>query len=57
MVDDFTPVRSSLASGVVIKQTLLERNRQKPPDVETSLHDYTGSIESGFIKGGSWGFI
>tara|TARA_R110001592_G_scaffold103445_1_gene291475 strand:+ start:9344 stop:13492 length:4149 start_codon:yes stop_codon:yes gene_type:complete len=55
MVEDFTPVRSSLASGVVIKQTLLERNRQKPPDVETSLHDYTGSIESGFISGGAGG--
>ena len=55
MVDDFTPVRSSLAGGVVIKQTLLERNRQKPPDVETSLHDYTGSIESGFISGGAGG--
>ena len=55
MVDDFTPVRSSLASGVIIKQHLLERNRQKPPDVETSLHDYTGSIESGFIEGGTGG--
>ena len=55
MVDDFTPVRSSLASGVVIKQNILERNRQKPPDVETSLHDYTGSIESGFISGGAGG--
>ena len=55
MVEDFTPVRSSLASGVVIKQHILERNRQKPPDVETSLHDYTGSIESGFIEGGTGG--
>ena len=55
MVEDFTPVRSSLASGVVIKQNILERNRQKPPDVETSLHDYTGSIESGFISGGAGG--
>ena len=55
MVQDFVPASSELASGVVIKQHLLERNRQRPAQVEYSQHDYTGSIESGFISGGAGG--
>ena len=55
MVQDFVPANSGLASGVVIKQHLLERNRQRPAQVEFSQHDYSGSIESGFISGGTGG--
>ena len=55
MVQDFVPANSGLASGVVIKQHLLERNKQRPTQVETSRHDYTGSIESAFISGGTGG--
>jgi len=55
MVQDFVPANSGLASGVVIKQHLLERNRQRPAQVESSQHDYSGSIESGFISGGTGG--
>lgn len=55
MIKDFTPAKSSLASGVVIKQHLLERNKQRPPQVTSSLYDYSGSIESGFISGGTGG--
>ena len=55
MIKDFIPARTSLASGVVIKQHLLERNRQQPAQVETSQHVYSGSIESGFIDGGDGG--
>jgi hypothetical protein len=33
MIKDFTPARASLASGVVIKQTLLERNKYPQPEV------------------------
>jgi hypothetical protein len=55
MVQDFVPANSGLASGVVIKQHLLERNKQRPAQVETSRHDYTGSIESTFISGGAGG--
>ena len=55
MVQDFVPANSGLASGVVIKQHLLERNKQRPTQVETSRHDYTGSIESAFISGGAGG--
>ena len=55
MIKDFIPARTSLASGVVIKQHLLERNKVTPPQVETSQHVYSGSIESGFISGGDGG--
>lgn len=49
MIKDFTPARTSLASGVVVKQHLLERNRQRPAQVESSIHDYSGSIKP-FVK-------
>ena len=49
MIKDFTPARTSLASGVVVKQHLLERNRQRPAQVESSTHDYSGSIKP-FVK-------
>jgi hypothetical protein len=55
MIQDFTPVKSSLSSGVVIKQHILERNKQKPTLVTSSLHEYTGSLTSGFVKGGTGG--
>lgn len=55
MVQDFVPASSGLASGVVIKQHLLERNKQRPAQVETSQHYYSASIESGFISGGQGG--
>ena len=35
MIKDFTPARAGLASGIVIKQTLLERNRYHQPRVYT----------------------
>jgi hypothetical protein len=55
MIKDFIPARTSLASGVVIKQHLLERNKVTPPQVETSQHVYSGSIESGFMSGSTGG--
>ena len=45
MIKDFTPARTSLSSGVVIKQHLLERNRQRPAQVGTSNETYSGSIK------------
>ena len=36
MIKDFVPARTSLASGIVIKQHLLERNRYKSPSVSTN---------------------
>jgi hypothetical protein len=55
MIKDFVPAKSSVSTGVVIKQHLLERNKQRPAQVELSQHDYSGSITSSFISGGSAG--
>jgi hypothetical protein len=57
MIKDFTPARSSLASGIVVKQTLLERNKYPQPEVTWSLNDYSGSIEMAFISGGAGGSV
>jgi len=55
MIKDFIPASTSLASGVVIKQHLLERNRVPLPEVSYAEPYYTGSIESGFISGSTGG--
>jgi hypothetical protein len=57
MIKDFTPARSSLASGIVIKQTLLERNKYPQPEVTQSLRDFSGSIDTAFIEGGAGGSV
>ena len=57
MIKDFTPARSSLASGVVVKQHLLERNKYPQPEVTQSLNDYSGSIDMAFISGGAGGSV
>ena len=46
MVKDFTPARTSLSSGVVIKQNLLERNKQAPPAMSYTTPEYSGSVKS-----------
>ena len=46
MIKDFTPARTSLSSGVVIKQNLLERNRQAPPSASYTTPEYSGSVKS-----------
>ena len=51
MIQDFTPAKASLTTGVVIKQHILERNKQRPPITEVTQSYYTGSINSGFTKG------
>lgn len=57
MIKDFVPAKSNLATGIVIKQHLLERNKHKPAQVEISQHDYSASIASGFIEGGTGGSL
>jgi hypothetical protein len=57
MIKDFTPAKTSVSTGVVIKQHLLERNKHKPAQIELSQHDYSGSIASGFIEGGTGGVL
>lgn len=46
MIKDFVPARTSLASGIVIKQHLLERNRYRTPSASFSEPYYTGSVKS-----------
>jgi len=46
MIRDFVPARTSLASGVVIKQTLLERNRYPEPQITWENLDISGTIKS-----------
>ena len=48
LIKDFTPARTNLASGVVIKQHLLERNRYSPAQIEHELQtqNYTSSFKS-----------
>lgn len=36
MIKDFTPVKSGLATGIVIKQTFLERNKYPLPQATTN---------------------
>jgi hypothetical protein len=55
MIQDFIPARTSLASGVVIKQHLLERNKYPQPQVEWEDVTYSGSITTAFIDGGTGG--
>jgi hypothetical protein len=55
MLQDFVPARTSLASGVVIKQHLLERNKYPQPLVEWEDVTYSGSITTAFIDGGTGG--
>jgi hypothetical protein len=45
MIKDFTPARTSLSSGVVVKQHILERNRQRPPQISHENFTYSGSIK------------
>ena len=46
MIEDFTPARTTLSSGVVIKQNLLERNVQSPPSMSYGNVTYSGSVKS-----------
>ena len=44
MLIDFVPARTALASGIVIKQTLLERNKYPVPQIDTfTTTSYYGS--------------
>jgi hypothetical protein len=46
MLKDFVPARTSLTAGVVIKQHLLERNRQRPAQVSSTMVNPSGSIQT-----------
>jgi len=47
LIKDFIPARTNLASGVVIKQHLLERNRYSPAQTTYEFHnEFTASVKS-----------
>jgi len=54
MIKDFTPARTNLSSGVVVKQHLLERSSYSAPNVVHEDETYSGSIKS-FARGYSTG--
>ncbi len=57
MIKDFVPAKTSLQSGVVIKQHLLERNRIPEFQLSYEQNDYSGSISIGSIEGGAGGSV
>jgi hypothetical protein len=46
MIKDFVPARTAAATGAIVKQHLLERNRQRPAQVNYTQPEYTGSVTS-----------
>lgn len=46
MVKDFIPARTSTATGVIIKPTIKERNRQRPAHLFTHNATYSGSVDT-----------
>jgi len=46
MIKDFIPARAGVSTGVVIKQHLLERNRQRPAQTSYTQPEYTASVTS-----------
>ena len=46
MIKDFVPARTSLTSGVVIKQHLLERNKYPVPQVDISSSIAFGAMNN-----------
>ena len=58
MIKDFIPARTSLASGLVVKQHLLERNKYPQPQVSYSDESkLSGSIDMVEIEGGAGGMF
>jgi len=67
MIKDFTPARTSLSSGVVVKQHMLERNKLRATQVEFRDEQLTGSLKPFIqnyntgalyhISGGAGGFF
>lgn len=46
LIKDFIPARTSAATGAIVKQHLLERNRQRPAQVSYTEPYYTASVTS-----------
>lgn len=46
LIKDFIPARTAAATGAIVKQHLLERNRQRPAQVSYTEPYYTASVTS-----------
>jgi hypothetical protein len=46
LIKDFIPARTGAATGAIVKQHLLERNRQRPAQVSYTQPEYTASVTS-----------
>jgi hypothetical protein len=46
LIKDFIPARTAAATGAIVKQHLLERNRQRPAQLTWTQPEYTGSAVS-----------
>lgn len=46
LIKDFTPARTAIASGGIIKQHVLERNRQRPAQTSYTQPEYSASFTS-----------
>ena len=46
LIKDFVPARTGAATGVIVKQHLLERNRQRPAQVDYTQPEYSASVTS-----------
>ena len=57
MIKDFTPARSTVDTGVIIKSHILERNKAKSPEVSVTQTEYSGSAVVGFPSGSSGGIF
>ena len=57
MIKDYVPARTAVNTGVVIKQHMLERNRQRPAQATYTTPEYTSSIEVDNFRGGAGGSV
>jgi hypothetical protein len=56
MIKDFTPARTSLISGIVIKQHILERNKYPQPQVDDIQYQNMNISSSGGILSSSFNY-
>jgi len=57
MIKDFVPARTSLTSGIVIKQHILERNKYPQPKLDNSQYQNMNISSSGGILSSSFNYI
>jgi hypothetical protein len=51
MVKDFVPAKTNLATGLIIKPHILERNKQPRYEPILEFNEYEGEIDTAFITG------